>query len=283
MLKRCITGACLIAAVVGFFFLRRIDVRFFDILIFIFAVIGTAEVLHAFKNTAFKAKADETGKVSLTAGDIAVAAAVMLTSAAFVPVYTFLGALHAGAVLLSGVIVIAILKAFSHGKFAGEFLHAAGAALYPNVFLFAMLYVNAMKENGTLALVMIFVISPLADTFAYLVGSLIGGKKLCPKISPNKTVSGAVGGLLGGAVGGLSLYFIFRPSVTFAIPWLVFFMIGFIGAFFTEAGDLFESYIKRKSGIKDMGKMLPGHGGIMDRIDGILFASVFIALIFLLV
>ena len=108
-------------------------------------------------------------------------------------------------------------------------------------------------------------------------------KKLCPNLSPKKTVAGAIGGLIGGALGSLILYFIFRPEYNFFSPILLFIIVGLVASFLTEAGDLFESLIKRKVGIKDMGKIMPGHGGVMDRIDGMVFASPVIMLIFLLV
>lgn len=282
MLKRTITGAAIVAVAVGFFFLRLLDVRYFNILIAIFALLGTGEVLYALKKFAFKAKPDENGKFKPTGWDIAAITAVMSVAAAIVPLFTFVGWIAAVAALVTGILLTAVIKACSFNSYGREYAALLLAVLYPNALLLALLFANGM-QNGTLALVMIFVISPCADVFAYLVGSLIGGKKLCPKVSPHKTVSGAIGGLLGGAVGGMVLYFIFRPVTAFAVPWLIFLIIGFVGAFFTETGDLFESYIKRRCGVKDMGKLLPGHGGIMDRIDGMLFAGVFITLVFLAV
>ena len=128
-----------------------------------------------------------------------------------------------------------------------------------------------------------FVISPLSDTFAYFVGSLIGGKKLCPKISPKKTWSGAIGGTLGGALGGLLVYLVFKPSVAVSVPVLLFIITGVVASVINIFGDLTESYLKRKCGVKDSGKILPGHGGILDRIDGTSFVLPFIYLVFLLV
>ena len=128
---------------------------------------------------------------------------------------------------------------------------------------------------------LIFIISPCSDTFAYLVGSLIGGKKMCPKISPKKTISGGIGGIIGGITGSIVVYFIMKGSLNYSldIPAVVYFAaIGLIASLLTEFGDLVESVIKRKLGIKDMGKILPGHGGMLDRIDSIVFACPFICL-----
>ena len=79
------------------------------------------------------------------------------------------------------------------------------------------------------------------------------------------------------------MYFIFTPQINSAVPALIFIIIGIVGAVFTEAGDLFESLIKRRTGIKDMGRIMPGHGGVMDRIDGMTFASAFVWFMFLFI
>lgn len=278
MLKRCISGAVFVAVIVGFFFLRQLDVRLFDILIYFFSLVGTFEVWRALKG-------DEDGLGKAFAGKAgkAVTAFVFISALAFVPTFAFAGFGWAVAVLsLAATAVIAAGLCREE-----DAALAAGAGilpvLYPNALLLAMLVANVHGEHALLALLLIFVTSPLADTFAYLVGSTIGGKKLCPKISPNKTVSGAIGGLVGGAIGAIVLYFIFRPDLGIGCEWLVFLLIGIAAAFFTEVGDLFESWIKRKVGIKDMGKIMPGHGGIMDRIDGILFSALFIALVFMFI
>ena len=79
------------------------------------------------------------------------------------------------------------------------------------------------------------------------------------------------------------MYLIFDPSVRAASPILAFAIIGVIASVLTEIGDLFESFVKRRAGIKDMGKIMPGHGGVMDRIDGMSFASAFIFFAFLII
>ncbi len=275
MLKRTITGIFIVAVVVGFFFLRKADVRLFAVLIYFLSLAGTFEVFRAVNRVSGEGEkapfSGGSGKFSL--------AAEIVCAAAFTPVFVFCGPLWALAVLGCGVIALAAAEIVSPAG-AKAFGARALVLLYPNAFLFCMLAVNAMEEHSLQALLLIFVTSPLSDTLAYLVGSLIGGKKLCPKISPNKTVSGAVGGLFGGAVGALALHFIFPSVFGVRAEWLLFLVIGLAAAFFTEAGDLFESYIKRRAGIKDMGRLLPGHGGIMDRIDGILFCSAFTAAVF---
>lgn len=275
MLKRTITGIFIVAVVVGFFFLRKADVRLFAVLIYFLSLAGTFEVFRAVNRVSGEGEkapfSGGSGKFSL--------AEEIVCAAAFTPVFVFCGPLWALAVLGCGVIALAAAEIVSPAG-AKAFGARALVLLYPNAFLFCMLAVNAMEEHSLQALLLIFVTSPLSDTLAYLVGSLIGGKKLCPKISPNKTVAGAVGGLFGGAAGALVLHFIFPSVFGVRAEWLLFLVIGLAAAFFTEAGDLFESYVKRRAGIKDMGRLLPGHGGIMDRIDGILFCSAFTAAVF---
>jgi phosphatidate cytidylyltransferase len=108
-----------------------------------------------------------------------------------------------------------------------------------------MLACNDIGANAFYALLLAFVVSPCSDTMAYLVGSLIGGPKLCPKLSPKKTWSGAIGGVIGGTLGGIIVCLIFNPQIASISPLLLFALVGLVGSVFTMAGDLFESFIKR--------------------------------------
>ena len=143
--------------------------------------------------------------------------------------------------------------------------------------------------NSDLAILCIFVISPFADSIAYVFGRFLKKKfpkKMAPHVSPNKTVIGGIGGLVGGLTGAAILYFSYNAvagsfdKMQLFLP--VYLLIGLVTAAATEFGDLVESCVKRKAGIKDMGKLLPGHGGIMDRIDGTLFAAMTVYLVFAL-
>lgn len=121
-----------------------------------------------------------------------------------------------------------------------------------------------------------------ADTFAYWFGSMIGGRKLCPSISPKKTVAGFVGGLFGGMLVAVIMFLLFEQFELFPnagyVPFtdatwksaLIYLAIGLVGAVAGQLGDLAASRIKRSLGIKDFGKIFPGHGGIMDRFDSII-------------
>ena len=136
-------------------------------------------------------------------------------------------------------------------------------------FLLAALVRIRIMENGVFFIAAPFVMAFLPDTGAYLIGCAFGKHKLCPNISPKKTVEGLFGGFLGGIVGmvayGLELQYFFG----FTVNYLFAVIYGVLGAGFATFGDLMFSVIKRQTGIKDYGKLLPGHGGILDRFDSV--------------
>ncbi len=107
------------------------------------------------------------------------------------------------------------------------------------------------------------------DTAAYYVGSYLGRHPLCPSVSPKKTVEGSIGGLFANIGVGLLFKFIFFPLLSWGGSLLFFLSVGIAG----QVGDLFESVLKRSANVKDSGAILPGHGGILDRIDALLFAA----------
>lgn len=120
-----------------------------------------------------------------------------------------------------------------------------------------------------------FGIPLMGDTMAYFVGSRYGTKRLCPAVSPNKSVEGAVAGLLGSILFSVVCGLIF--GIFGAVPPLWHFLIlGLAGGFAGQIGDLFASLIKRHCGIKDFGTIFPGHGGMMDRLDSVFFSTVVI-------
>lgn len=106
------------------------------------------------------------------------------------------------------------------------------------------------------------------DSAAYFIGIRFGRRKLYPAISPNKSIEGAVGGLLGSLAGVLVAKFTFFP----ALRLLDCLLLGLLAGVLAQLGDLFESMLKRSFGVKDSGRLIPGHGGILDRLDSLLFA-----------
>lgn len=133
----------------------------------------------------------------------------------------------------------------------------------------ALILLRQSPEYGLPAVLWLFAIVWSADTFAYVFGRLIGGPKLAPSISPNKTWAGLVGAVGGGvAASALVGWYAGLPSL---LPLVV---AGALLAVLEQSGDLFESAVKRRFGVKDSGRIIPGHGGILDRVDGLMFASV---------
>jgi phosphatidate cytidylyltransferase len=146
--------------------------------------------------------------------------------------------------------------------------------LYIPVFLGYIVLVNN-KINGNYLVWLIFISSWLCDTAAYYTGRLFGKNKLCPEISPKKTKEGAIGGFLGSTIACGILGIIFH-KLGVNIPIYNYFIIGSLCGVFCQFGDLVASAIKRFVGVKDYSHLIPGHGGILDRFDSILFASVIV-------
>ncbi|MEG0256721.1 MAG: CDP-archaeol synthase [Christensenella sp.] len=121
-------------------------------------------------------------------------------------------------------------------------------------------------------LLMIFLPAMFSDTVAYFIGKSFGKTKLCPSISPKKTVAGCVAGIVGGIIASVLIWAVFSnvASITM-MPLLNYIFAGAALAVISQLGDLSASFIKRSLNIKDFGKLLPGHGGIVDRMDSVLF------------
>jgi phosphatidate cytidylyltransferase len=154
-------------------------------------------------------------------------------------------------------------------------------------------HINHLATNSLVAVMLMFFITAGVDTFALLVGMSLGKVlplKLAPHTSPNKTVVGAIGGILGGIIAASVAYgcCALIPGVELTFngklhPWVLLILISLPTSIFSQLGDLFESAIKRGCGIKDMGKILPGHGGILDRFDSMLFAAIPIIVCFVMI
>lgn len=140
-------------------------------------------------------------------------------------------------------------------------------------FIRNIVLVREIEGVGKYFVWLVFVAACMSDTFAYISGKLFGRRKLCEKLSPHKTVGGAVGAVIGDAVFcmvyGIILVKCFGLHVN--IPALG--VLGILASAAAQAGDLSASAIKRECGIKDFGTVLPGHGGVLDRFDSILFTA----------
>ena len=297
MKKRIISGALYVVILLAFYLLKLFVPDWgkiplgdfcFDILIYAFALIGTFEMLRAVKDKTTTAERVIVGIFSV----------VCIPACAVAEAFFTFG-LHVISVLfvVTAVALISLLVIRYDETNMENLGTAFFSAAYPTLLLCILVLSNhaleleglaQVKFNSDLLILFIFVISPLSDCFAFLVGFSLKPffpKKFAPKISPNKTLVGAIGGLIGGLIGAAIIYFVYGwlfvgsfENMAFWLP--VYLIIGVATAAATEFGDLVESCIKRKVGIKDMGNIMPGHGGILDRIDGTLFASVVVYLAF---
>ena len=287
MKVRSISATVYVAVLIIFYVLKLfVHTLCFDVLTYAFAVIGTLEMLRAVK--------DKTTKPQRVIA--LVFSALCVPAVAVAELYGY-GVLVLGACTLAFAVADLSLLVFDYEN---TNLENEGVALfsgvYPTVLVSFLVLVNHMQApdslsalafNSNLFLPLIFAISPLSDVFAYLVGCSLKKKfpkKLAPNISPNKTVVGAIGALIGGVIASGAVYAIYGAvagSFADIQIWLpVFLVMGLLGALVTMYGDLVESGIKRKLGIKDMGKIMPGHGGVLDRIDGTMFMAIAVYFIF---
>lgn len=301
MLKRNLTATAYVAFIAVFYLLKfftNYDI-WFDIPIYLFMLIGTYEILDAFKKKADFEK--NAGKETKTVLSLSQKVVVWLFAIAYLPVFFIFETLYSkGAIAMSACVFVAFfaLLCLLVADYKTVTIEGTGAALlscfYPTVLLSALVLLNHMDGVSDFAVLLVFSTAPIADSFALIFGKAFGKKlpkKMATEISPKKTVIGGIGGAIGGAVIAIVCYLVFR----FASSSFVFLnlpvgaevaIIGLIGlgsAFVTEIGDLAESAVKRKAGIKDSGKILPGHGGILDRIDGTMFSAVFIYIVFVII
>ena len=133
-----------------------------------------------------------------------------------------------------------------------------------------------IREFNVYYLIFLLTVTITSDTFAYFVGTLIGKHKMCPTISPNKSIEGFVGGLLFGTFITTSIYYV-TFEYTGSLVWLI--LLVMLLSVVSTLGDLFFSFIKRHYDIKDFGNIMPGHGGVLDRLDSLLFVLLTFCLI----
>jgi len=186
----------------------------------------------------------------------------------------------AAVMLLTGwygtALALLVLSGFGVAALASRTRRAwcAAGLLYAGVLLIAPMVLRDDPTLGFAAVLFVFAVVWLSDIVAYFAGRAIGGPKLMPRISPKKTWSGAIGGTIGGIVGGVLVarYFgIANLGAAAAIAGAL--------SLISQAGDLLESAIKRRFDTKDASQLIPGHGGLMDRLDGFVTAALAAVLI----
>ena len=153
-----------------------------------------------------------------------------------------------------------------------EISNAIMCMLYAGVMLSYIYNVRA-GDNGAYTVWLIFLCSWGSDTCAYLAGVAFGKHKMAPVLSPKKSIEGAIGGVVGAAVLGAVYASVFADKITINNPVIVFAVICAVGALISMVGDLAASAIKRNHDIKDYGRLIPGHGGIMDRFDSVIYVA----------
>lgn len=193
------------------------------------------------------------------------ALALVVGTAAKTPVSLFAPLACAGALVLA----IVVLSLRQEERNAGTALVNAWAGwVYVPVLL--AVWPLLKRDIGPHWLTIVIAAAFLSDSVAYFVGRALGRHPLYPAVSPKKTIEGAFGGLLGGVLALLGMgSFWLLPE----LPWVDAIVLGIVGSVLGQAGDLVESMLKRTCGVKDSGAVLPGHGGMLDRIDALLFVA----------
>lgn len=261
--KRILTAIVMIAVFVGVLALRQISTVFFDFLGFLVAAACLYEMYLAFAEGGYKP----------------MTVPIIVNFALYIVLFYLSGAAGVVYWLIIATVISLVYFTFSSEYTVADCAVTVMTSVYPLSIIYLTLLLNGI---GLIFLILPIVISVFTDTAAYFVGVSLKGPKLCPSISPKKTVSGAIGGILGGVLGSLVVYFTFEYFALFPFAdvqtlgfgdvsiW-IYVIVGLGGAILNTLGDLATSRIKRCCGIKDFGKIFPGHGGIMDRIDGMLF------------
>lgn len=181
------------------------------------------------------------------------------------------------------VVILAVYVAL-YPKFRTEQIGLIFFGFFYVTVLLSYMYQVRIQPSGVYTVWLIFIAAWGSDTFAYCVGMLFGKHKLPSKLSPKKTIEGCFGGVIGAGLLGFAYATICKGKLTgdFANPQLLFPLIGCCGSVIAQFGDLAASAIKRNHEIKDYGKLIPGHGGILDRFDSILFTAPIVYLLVVL-
>lgn len=279
MFKRILTGVTLIGTVIGTILLAYfVSNIFLDVYILIWSALAVYEMWKCFSDKGYHIH-----RLPL-----------IFVLIANYPVYyclqRFYGIGLQGTICVFLLAVALQLAMFTFGKKEDNTLKNLTTNMfimvYPVMFL-TMAFVLEMKYGGIYAILFAIFMPIGADTLAYFVGSTMGKRKLCPNISPKKTIAGAVGGLLGSMIVAVVFFLIFdyfgllakcgyTPFIAHTVQgweWkssLIYLAIGLVGGVVAEIGDLTASRIKRELEIKDYGNIFPGHGGVMDRLDSIM-------------
>lgn len=276
MLKRIITGVLLILYAFGLVTVGAWYPIAVDVLIYSFMLLGVYEMLHSFSVSGYK---------------VYKLAPVLMSITSFPLVY-FFGLVGLAVDFAICLMIVMIQFIFAKDRTLNDLFASIFAMIYPALFM-SVAFVITREVNAVYVACFAILVPVASDSFAYFVGRLVKGPKLCPTISPKKTISGAVGGLMGGVLASGIVYTLFEHFAVFGdmivaplftpnhyVNLAIYLVIGLLGSVICQLGDLFASRIKRCIGIKDFGKIFPGHGGGLDRLDSIMFMLVVLFVIF---
>lgn len=273
----------MIIILAGFIALRLVDVIFFDVLVFLISILAVAEITRAM----VKAEKKFFMWPVILMPAVVMACYFFTSSMSDAILFQSLALLI---VFICSMVMELIIKKQEEGRLLEATVRTVGLSVYPTILIGTLYGINAFGlETGLVGIITVFAVASMTDTFAYIFGSWLKGKRLCPEISPNKGIPGMIFGAIGGILtAALCLtFFHFVPVVDSALSSisslkaiLLFLTIGVLGTFLTQFGDLLESAMKRNLKIKDFGQIMPGHGGILDRMDGIMFCSALVFLLF---
>jgi phosphatidate cytidylyltransferase len=201
------------------------------------------------------------GAVAVRVGGAAVLIIVAL-AAGVGQFYTAFVALAAGVALVAGLCA-------SRRRVWG-----AAGIVYAGTVVLAPVVLRSDRALGLAAILFLFAVVWATDILGFFIGRAVGGRKLAPAISPKKTWSGAAGGALGAVAAGVAVVYAADNVTLLPVA-----CIALVLSIVSQAGDLFESAVKRRYGVKDASQVIPGHGGLMDRLDGFIAASGVAALV----
>lgn len=242
-----------------------------------FSVVGVWELIRAVKCTEFKLLTTACLIVAFLAPPI-----LILGKTMYLWLFDFIRPVFAGFAISLFAIMLTKHKRI---KFEHITMCGSAALLIPAALSCVILFrYEAAQDDvlGTFYLIYLLFCAWLGDSGAYFVGTFLGKHKLCPEVSPKKTVEGFIGGIITVGICVFLEAFIFNQFflVDRQIDYVVIVIFGMIASVFGVLGDLSASVIKREFGVKDFGSIMPGHGGVLDRFDSVLFVAPFIFIIF---
>lgn len=298
MKTRIISAAVALVLLAGVMYLGRTAI---GLAIFLLALIGIHEFFNALNKAGFKPvyvlgylscllllypvilSLTESGMKEMLGGSSASTGglnALVIGMSVLIGANTFM---IAAMFVFTLIIALFCIMMFSNGRYSISDIAVTLFGIAYVVFLFSFVTLTRNMENGYLYIWLIFIGAWATDTFAYFTGVAIGKTKILPRISPKKSLEGCIGGVLGCML-AMVLFGLYFKNVL-AVPVIQFAILGLLCGVISQIGDWSASAVKRAAGVKDYGNIMPGHGGVLDRLDSILFVApvvyFYISLVFL--